>query len=347
MVHLDQGKEIELWIEANVPVDKKLDCWLFLMLPVCMMLDEDLEVSGTISQTAINAFYNAQEELLEGHPHLKKIKLTTETATVETSEIKKASGIGSFFSGGLDSTYTAETVKDIDTLIGVWGFDISVTNEKHWKLTQSILEELSAGINKKLVTVKTNIRALSNGLLSWGRDYHGPAMAGIAIALSNHVSKVYVSASHIEETKRWGQFPSLSRSFSTEHQDIIEHGALVRTEKALSLGKHPSAKRLRVCYRNKTDRANCGECQKCLRTRLEFSLINSPFRPKGLETQPSLLEIMKIKILKNDFAFFKNSIYWARDAGYQKTLLPLMAISLARLNSIIYYYRYPEKKSKN
>ena len=202
-------------------------------------------------------------------------------------------------------------------------------------------------MNKKLVLVKTNIRALSNGLLSWGRDYHGPAMAGLAIALSNQVSRVYISASHIEETKRWGQFPSLSKAFSTDHQDIIEHGALVRTEKALGLGKDPMATLLRVCYRNKTDKANCGQCQKCMRTRLEFALINSPFRPAGLETQPTLLEIMKIKILKNDFAFFKNSIYWARDAGYPKTLMPLIAISLARLNSIFYYYRYPEKKSKN
>ena len=346
LVSLDSGKRTELWLEANVEVDKKADCWLFLMLPVCMKLGEDLDVTGTISQTAVDAFYKAQEELLEAHPHLQKIKLRTDQAIVENSHINKAKGIGSFFSGGLDSTYTAETIKEIDTLIGVWGFDIAATNEKHWKLTSLILEELAAGMNKKLVTVKTNIRELSNGLLSWGADYHGPAMAGLAIALSNHVSRVYVSASHIEETKRWGQFPSLSRSFSTEHQDIIEHGALVRTEKALALGKDPSAKLLRVCYRNKTDRANCGECQKCLRTRLEFSLINSPFRPRGLETQPSLLEIMKIKILKNDFAFFKNSIYWAKEAGYPKTLLPLMAISIARLNSIVYYYRNPEKKFK-
>ncbi|MCX6495951.1 MAG: hypothetical protein NTW23_01285, partial [Rhodoluna sp.] len=199
LVSLDSGREIELWIEATVPLDKKNDCWLFLMLPVGMMLGEDIEVLGTISSTAISAFYNAQEELLEAHPHLTKIKLNTDKATVETIAIKKAPGVGSFFSGGLDSVHTAETVKEIDTLIGVWGFDISVTNEKHWKLTSGILEELASGMNKKLVLVKTNIRDISNGLLSWGRDYHGPAMAGLAIALSNHVSKVYVSASHIEE----------------------------------------------------------------------------------------------------------------------------------------------------
>ena len=131
LVSLDSGTEKELWIQADITLDKRNDCWLFLMLPVCMMLGEDLDVSGTISSTAISAFYKAQDELLEAHPHLRKISLKTDNATVETSSIKKAAGVGSFFSGGLDSLHTAETVKEIDTLIGVWGFDISVTNEKH------------------------------------------------------------------------------------------------------------------------------------------------------------------------------------------------------------------------
>ena len=337
---------MQLWLQANVDLDSKLDCWLFLMLPVCMKLGEDLEVTGTISQTAVSAFHRAQEELLIAHPHLENISLKHEGELLEDVS-KPNRTVGSFFSGGLDSTYTAETVKDIQTLVGIWGFDISLKREDHWKLSKELLEKYSQATGKDLILVKTNIRELSNGLLSWGADYHGTALSGVAKALSNHLKKVYISATHTSETKRWGQFPSLSRAFSTDTQVLEEHGAVIRTEKAFALADKPETTLLRVCYRNKTDLANCGVCLKCLRTRTEFSLINAQFRPIGLEKKPTFIELLKVKILSKDFLFFKESIAWATKAGFPNTYLPKIAINLARLRSRVYYRLNPEKKTKD
>jgi 7-cyano-7-deazaguanine synthase in queuosine biosynthesis len=346
LVSLESGKDIELWLKANVDLDNKLDCWLFLMLPVCMKLGEDLEVTGTISQTAVSAFHKAQEELLIAHPHLKKISLLFE-GDLQEDIVKPDRTVGSFFSGGLDSTYTAETIRDIQTLVGIWGFDISLKREDHWKLSKDLLEKYSQATGKELILVKTNIRELSNGLLSWGADYHGTALSGVAKALSNHLKKAYISATHTEETKRWGQFPSLSRAFSTDTQELEEHGAVVRTEKAFALADKPETTLLRVCYRNKTDLANCGVCQKCIRTRIEFSLVKAKYRPIGLEKKPTFIELLKVKILGNDFLFFKDSIGWARRAGFPNTYQPLIAINLARLISRVYYRLNPEKKTKD
>ena len=346
LASLDSGKEIQLWLEANVDLDDKLDCWLFLMLPVCMKLGEDLEVTGTISPTAVNAFHKAQEELLIAHPHFKKISLLHE-GELQEDIARPNRTVGSFFSGGLDSTYTVETVEEIQTLVGVWGFDISLKRENHWNLSKDLLEKYSKATGKDLILVKTNIRELSNGLLSWGADYHGAALSGIAKALSNHHKKVYISATHSEETKRWGQFPSLSRAFSTETQELEEHGAVIRTEKAFALANKPETTLLRVCYRNKTDLANCGVCQKCIRTRIEFSLVKAKYRPVGLEKKPTFIELLKVKILGNDFLFFKESIAWASQAGFPNTFLPKVAINLARLRSRVYYRLNPEKKTKD
>jgi hypothetical protein len=346
MASLESGKEIQLWLEANVDLDDKLDCWLFLMLPVCMKLGEDLEVAGTISPTAVNAFYKAQEELLIAHPHLQKISLLHE-GELQEDIAKPNRTVASFFSGGLDSTYTAETVKEIQTLVGIWGFDISLKRENHWNLSKDLIEQYSKATGKDLILVKTNIRELSNGLLSWGADYHGTALSGVAKALSNHLKKVYISATHSEETKRWGQFPSLSKAFSTDTQELEEHGAVIRTEKAFALANKPETTLLRVCYRNKTDLANCGVCQKCIRTRIEFSLIKAKCRPVGLEKKPTFIELLKVKILGNDFLFFKDSIGWARRAGFPNTYQPLIAINLARLISRVYYRLNPEKKTKD
>jgi len=347
LVTLASGQELELYIEANVDLDTKTDCWLFLMLPVCMKLGEDLEVTGILSATAVNAFNKAQEELLIAHPHLQKIALLYKGDLTELKESTTPKSVGSFFSGGLDSTYTVDAVQEIETLVGIWGFDIALKREDHWNLSKDLLERYAQATGKKLILIKTNIRQLSNGLLSWGVDYHGTALSGIAMALSNHLKKVYISATHSEETKRWGQFPSLSKAFSTDYQELIEHGPQSRTEKALALANKPETTLLRVCYRNKTGLANCGVCKKCIRTRIEFSLVNAKYRPLGLELKPTFTELLKVKILGNDFLFFKDSIGWARRAGFPKTYQPLIAINLARLISRVYYRLNPDKKTKD
>lgn len=208
-LNLDSGVEYRLWLEANVPLNPSSDCWIFLLLPACMKLNEDLEISDTISSTAVAAFYKAQEELLIAHPHLNKITLKYEGDLNEANPASSRT-TGSFFSGGLDSTYTAESIKEIQTLVGIWGFDISLKRVDHWNLSKELLEKYAQQTSKDLILVKTNLRELSNGLLSWGADYHGTALSGVANALSNHLKKVYVSATQIEETKSWGQFPSLS-----------------------------------------------------------------------------------------------------------------------------------------
>jgi len=345
-VHFDSGKEMELWLEANVDLDTKADCWLFLLLPICMGLGEDLEIVGTLSKTAVNAFNNAQRELLEEHPNLQAISLKHDSPLLETVDYSNKRGIGSFFSGGLDSTYSAETEPEIDTLIGVWGFDVQVWNQKHWKLAGPLLEEHAAAMGKKLILVKTNIREISNGLLLWGRDYHGTALAGVANALANHLQKVYLSATHAREYKRWGHFPSLAKAFCTDYQQISEHGPEVRTAKALALANSPRTKHIRVCYRNVTGKANCGICKKCLRTRLEFDMINAQYRPLGLEKRPTIWELLTVKVDKSDYQFFLDAIGWAKDNGYRNTRIPLAAISTARLNSRLYFRIQKLKKPK-
>lgn len=346
-VSLASGEEHQLWIEANRDLSQIADCWLFLMLPIGMGLAEDIEIVGTLSKTAVTSFYNAQEALLEKHPHLAKINLNHNGELLESLALPSSRKVACFFSGGLDSSYTAETIEEIRSLIAVWGFDIQVWNEKHWKLTSELLQEHADEMGKELILVRTNIREISNGLLSWGRDYHGSALAGVANALSNHLETVYVSSTHSVDTNRWGQFPRLSKAFSTDYQQLIEYGARVRTAKAIALKDNPRTRFIRVCYRNKTGKANCGACQKCIRTRLEFALIGAQYRPIGLESKPSFWTLMNLRIEGNDYSFFKDSIGCAKDQGYPKTLLPSLALALARLRSIFYFKFINPQKAKD
>lgn len=334
-VLLDSGKEHELYIEANTDLDKKADCWLFLLLPVCMQLGEDLEIEGQLTKSAVASFNTAKKELLRGHKRMKDINLIY-NAEYLNSEIPAPDdrGTGLFYSGGLDSTYASETISDVDTLVSVWGFDVPTKNEKHWKLTLDLLIPYAEDLGRKLILVKTNIRELSNGLLEWGGDYHGTAIAGVANSLSNQLKHVYAAAGFIRTDPNWGHSPILYNAYSTDYLRVEETEPVLRIAKAAGISNNPRTATIRACYRNITGLANCGLCKKCVRTRLEFDLVNAKFRPIGLETRPKASEIMKNKLTNWDILFYKEAFDWSRTNGFKVPLGAVIIVYLTRLKSI-------------
>lgn len=333
---LVDGREIELYIESSISLNDIADSWVFLLLPVCMQLGEDLELHGKITQSAIDSFQVAKKELLRGHKNMKDIKLVHVGELVAEEKLAKPNRkIGLFFSGGIDSTYASETISEIESLVAVWGFDIPVKNSKHWDLTTSILGSYAQKIGRELILVKTNIRELSNGLLEWGGDYHGTALAGIANSLAGSFDKMWVSAGFIRKNPNWGHSPILYRAYSTKYQKVEETDPVLRIAKARHLGEISRTVEVRACYRNVSGLANCGTCKKCVRTRLEFDLVNAKFRPKGLEKRPRLKLLLGSKLTYWDYLFYFEALNWSRKNGYKNTFKPLVAVTLARLRSLI------------
>lgn len=338
-ITLASGDQIELYVEATVALDDRADHWLFLMLPVSMMLGEDLEISGKLSHSAIAAFDKAQAEILRGHPKMSPIKLKFDQSFDDSlPKLGDQRKVGLFFSGGLDSTYASETISDIDSLVLIWGFDIPAKNQKHWDLSLEFLEPYAKDIGRDLVVVKTNIRELSNGILQWGGDYHGTALSGVATALSPELRKMYVAAGFVRTEPVWGHSATLYSCYNTDSQEIEETDPVKRIAKAAAIGDNPRTTKVRACYRNITGLANCGACKKCVRTRLEFELVKAQYRPLGLETTPKAIEILRNKLTYWDYLFYLEALGWARQNGFKGTLGPLIVVTATRVKSIFQIY---------
>jgi len=325
------GTTKDLWIESNVELDRKADAWLYLLLPVAMQLGEDLEIQGKLSKSAVDSFYTAKKELLRGHPKMTDIELIYSEPLLEDISSKRQ--VGLFYSGGVDSTYAAETLADVSALVSVWGFDIPIKNERHWQLSLELIEPYAKSLNRELIQVRTNIRELTNGLLEWGGDYHGTALSGIATALANQLEKVYVAAGFVRQSPNWGHSPILYNAYSTASLSIEETDPVKRIAKAQYLANNPRTLTIRACYRNMHGKANCGVCKKCIRTRLEFDLVKARYRPPGLEQRPSAKEILSSKMTNWDYLFYLEAINWARTNSYKGTLKPLLITSLTRLKN--------------
>ena len=335
-LELASGETKKLWIEADIELSKNSDCWVFLLLPIAMQLGENIKIEGEATKGAIEAFDRAQQYLLQGHPNMKAIKLEVSNLIDEsTGQVESARGVGLFFSGGLDSTFSAETLDDIDTLISVWGFDIPVSNSAHWQLTLDIIKPYAKELNKNLLVVKTNIRELSNGLVEWGGDYHGTALAGVSIALTKHLKKNYLAASRQRTEPDWGHSAELADAYTTPNHLIEQTEGIERIAKAHRIANIPRTTYVRVCYRNVKGEANCGTCKKCVRTRLEFDLIEARYRPQGLETRPTFKELLATKGSPWDYLCYVEALTWARKNKHSGTIAPLLAVSIARLRTIV------------
>ncbi len=334
-LELASGETKELWIEADVELSKNSDCWAFLLLPIGMCLGENIKIEGEVTKAAIEAFDRAQKYLLQGHPHMKPIKLEVSNPIDDSNEVESSRGVGLFFSGGLDSTFSAETLEDIDTLITVWGFDIPATNSAHWNLTLGSIKPYAKELNKHLIAVKTNIRELSNGLVEWGGDYHGSALAGVSIALTKHLKKNYLAASRQRTEPDWGHSAELANAYTTPNHLIEQTEGIERIAKAHGIANIPRTTYVRVCYRNVKGLANCATCKKCVRTRLEFDLIKAKYRPQALETRPTFKELLATKGSPWDYLCYLEAFKWARQNKYSGTIAPLIAVSLARVKAIV------------
>ena len=85
----------------------------------------------------------------------------------------------------------------------------------------------------------------------------------------------------------------------------------------------------------------------CMKLNEDLKISDTMFRSIGLEKKPTLIELLQVKTLSNDFLFFKDSIGWAKRAGFPNSYQPLIAINIARLISRVYYRLNPDKKTKH
>jgi hypothetical protein len=70
----------------------------------------------------------------------------------------------------------------------------------------------------------------------------------------------------------FGSHPELDPLWSSSAVRIIHYGGdRTRRQKTAAIASYaPAQKYLRVCWEHRTPELNCGECEKCVRTQLEF-----------------------------------------------------------------------------
>jgi hypothetical protein len=258
-----------------------LDPLLPALLVPCMQAGEALVLPGEVSPRLLAGAERAQQILHSWYPELAVVDIQARARS--QGHRSPASGCATFFSGGVDSFYTALGCLDgtiqgppLSHLLYIRAFGLPVEQGKDVVHTQSGMEAIGRELGLELVPVTTDLT--SRFPLKWDAHYHGAALASVALALSGGIGRVLVSASFFyADLVPWGSHPLLDPLWSTEWLELRHVGGEARRcDKLQALARNPLALRtLNVClaHGNRGGPDNCGRCTKCVRTMVNLDLL--------------------------------------------------------------------------
>ncbi|MFC9768495.1 hypothetical protein [Rhodococcus jostii] len=269
------GNKLEVETSANVSLAHGIESWVYPAVLVGMRRGLSVFTDEPVDPVVLTRVEKAQSQLDSWYGDMRTVEVHADSSMA--TESPDGRGIGCFFSGGLDSFYSAIKNSDrITHVIFVHGFDIMLDNVKLFLATVTAMRRAAADLGKPLIEVRTNLRHLQflNGV-DWSRAGHGAVLAHVGLLLSEHVHTVIVpsSCSHTD-VDPWGSHPDLDPLWSStavrfEHDGI----EATRPQKAARIAHSPAAlDNLHVCWTNYGNDYNCGKCEKCVRTMINLRI---------------------------------------------------------------------------
>jgi hypothetical protein len=346
--------DVELFFDlvgTTAPTPTILDGFVFGVIFFAMRLGQDVQVHGPLSLDALLNLSEFQEAWVSWKPATyRKINILPEKIIEYVSLEGRKRAIAAF-SGGVDSIFTIlrHNTKRLgnasyplsESVLMVHGFDVPLDAAPQLEAlinrTKPFLDEL----HLNLQIVRTNLKEA--GLQDWEDSF----MSQLACCLHNYwhdfrFALVGSSEPYSGLALPWGSNPATDYLLSGSGMRLVHDGAgFSRTEKVAQIRTHKTAlKVVKVCWEGQEASKNCGYCEKCIRTRLNFLAVGVS-QPPCFE-QPFDLDLIATVNLRNDTQLNELvSIFgYAQRHGIKDQWVQILKSRIDR-------YRNPPRKFRN
>ena len=289
-----KSRNIDIFYEFDrvVPfaADTLLDGHVLAVLLYASSCGKPLVVHGALSRAVMR---HINELLLAWSMWKPDIYKVIEVLPLSISDKRMGAVDGkaiSAFSGGVDATFTAlrhakflsENVRyRLTDVLMVHGFDVELHNHVDFdqlaKRVSPLLSDLGLGFR----VVRTNSRDLK--LQEWEHS-HALEIAACLHMMSDEFQYGLIGSSDPYNALilPWGSSPVTDHLMSGNIFSIIHDGSgFSRTDKVAIINQHEIAcETLKVCYAGMDQSSNCGRCEKCVRTQLNFMASGVKKMPK-------------------------------------------------------------------
>lgn len=302
----------ELWFDyppdVPMPKDSNCDSYLLGILLLGMKLGSDIIVHGSVSRLLLANLTELQLIWNKWCPEIYSL-VEIKVDIIRESDIQVAGAVVAF-SGGVDaqfSTYIHATeragycTQKLRAGVLVHGWDIPITDIKGFSGATNKATKALTSLGLDLLVVKTNVSRV--GIVNWEHRC-GMAVAAVLNGLSSYAGTGLIGSGEPYDALPipWGSHPMTDPFFSSGNFRIINDGAgFSRSEKIRILSKWSvGIKNLRFCWAGDINDTNCGSCEKCVRTRLNFLLADN-LNPSCFDT-PFEASIFRSIVLGNEAA---------------------------------------------
>lgn len=184
------------------------------------------------------------------------------------------------FSGGLDSTYALHAhkhrllgrrVRDIDAAVLIHGYDVPLTEKRAFGIACRHVQAVLDTYGVRLNVVQTNWK--DSFCVKWGMTHVFGITAVLQLFNGQFSAGIFADDTPYEhQLTPWSSNAITNQMLGSARFPVRSSGAAVdRTEKAGAVASNPAVlENLRVCYERPELGDNCGACEKCIRTKLNF-----------------------------------------------------------------------------
>lgn len=310
---LEDERELQsdvLWFEldddVNVPAASDCDSYVLAMVLDAMKDNSRLVVHGSV---ALGLLSNLTEFQAAWHKWLPDVYSVIDIVADEVrADGQAVPGAVSAFSGGVDATFSVwchatkhagYRSQSIKLSCMVQGFDIPLSDNLAFARAFARSKATLADLGIPLRAIRTNYReiaqahwehAFSCALVATLQNFK--AMAGTMIVGSSEPYESLVIP--------WGSNPITDHLLGSGEFIVMHDGAShSRTEKVAGISAWPvGISNLRVCWQGDLKDRNCGVCEKCVRTKLNFVASGAPV-PSCFENANDFSPLRTIQ-LRND-----------------------------------------------
>ena len=274
------GRPLDIYFDfvgESFPEPFVLDGFVNAVIFYAMGSGQDIRVDGRMTRSALLNLATFQEAWCRWRPGVYRPVRIEPHSLVDDPPRAPPRSIAAF-SGGADAIFTAlrhaGDPYGLDSVLLVHGFDVPTDRpDQFGKLVErerAFLDHLK--LRPRIV--RTNIAELRF------QDWLDSFLAQLSCCLHSFSHEFRFGLTGGGEpydalVLPWGQNPCTDYLLSGDGFTIVHDGAAFsRTEKIAAIARDPVAtKAIKVCWEAPDLSTNCGVCEKCVRTRLNFKAV--------------------------------------------------------------------------
>lgn len=302
--------ETKIWfqLDKSIPLPQQDDCdaYLLAMVMEAMKENKTIEVKGSVSKQLLENLVELQAVWNKWKPNIYScIDIIVDKVNQST---EKVAGAICAFSGGVDATFSvwrhsqsknSYRSQAINICSIVHGFDIPLSDADAFENAKNRAQATLNDISINLIPIKTNYRQIAKA--NW-EDAFSTALVATLSNFKTVAGTCIVGSSEPYDSLiiPWGSSPITDHLLSSGEFFVMHDGAShSRTEKVKEISDWKvGVENLRVCWQGDLKDRNCGVCEKCVRTKLNFLAVERSI-PSCFPSTDILHDLDKVK-LSND-----------------------------------------------